>query len=157
MKALSVWQPWAWLLVHGHEHENGKRIENRAWTTTNVGCWVLIHASKYPALASTQSGMSKNLQRQMFLSLRACERAGLPLEHLPTLSRLRFGGIVGAVYISQCVEASDSPWFTGPYGLETGDAFPVPFSPTPGRQRWWNVINNDLETDTLRELARRTE
>lgn len=23
--AISLWQPWAWLLVHGHEHPNGKR------------------------------------------------------------------------------------------------------------------------------------
>jgi hypothetical protein len=40
MKALSVRQPWAWLLVHGP-----KDIENRNWYTNYRG-WVMIHASK---------------------------------------------------------------------------------------------------------------
>ena len=40
MKALSIRQPWAWLILHG-----GKDIENRDWATRFRGR-VLIHASK---------------------------------------------------------------------------------------------------------------
>ncbi|WP_229215634.1 ASCH domain-containing protein [Duganella sp. CY15W] len=40
MKALSIRQPWAWLIVNGY-----KDIENRSWST-NVRGKVLVHASK---------------------------------------------------------------------------------------------------------------
>ena len=40
MKALSIRQPWAWLIVHGH-----KDIENRTWTTSFRGR-LLVHAGK---------------------------------------------------------------------------------------------------------------
>jgi hypothetical protein len=40
MKALSIRQPWAWLIVHGH-----KDIENRTWTTTFRGRF-LVHAGR---------------------------------------------------------------------------------------------------------------
>lgn len=40
MKALSIRQPWAWLIVNGF-----KDIENRSWDTKYRGL-VLIHASK---------------------------------------------------------------------------------------------------------------
>lgn len=39
MKALSVRQPWAWAITHGH-----KSIENRAWNTSHRGL-LAIHAS----------------------------------------------------------------------------------------------------------------
>jgi hypothetical protein len=40
MKALSIRQPWAWLIVNGY-----KDIENRSWATKFRGP-VLIHAAK---------------------------------------------------------------------------------------------------------------
>ena len=40
MKALSIMQPWAWLIANGH-----KDIENRSWPTRYRGP-VLIHAGK---------------------------------------------------------------------------------------------------------------
>jgi len=40
MKAISIIQPWATLIVHGH-----KRIETRSWKTNHLGP-LLIHASK---------------------------------------------------------------------------------------------------------------
>lgn len=39
MKALSIRQPWAWLILHG-----GKDIENRSWNTNFRGRF-LIHAA----------------------------------------------------------------------------------------------------------------
>lgn len=43
MSALSVWQPWAWLIVNGY-----KDIENRRWEPTEerIGERFAIHASK---------------------------------------------------------------------------------------------------------------
>ena len=40
MKALSIMQPWAWLIVNGH-----KAIENRTWRC-HVRGPILIHAGK---------------------------------------------------------------------------------------------------------------
>ncbi|HDU8694716.1 TPA: ASCH domain-containing protein, partial [Morganella morganii subsp. morganii] len=40
MKAISIRQPWAWLIVNGH-----KDIENRSWRTKYRG-QVLVHASQ---------------------------------------------------------------------------------------------------------------
>jgi hypothetical protein len=40
MKALSIRQPWAWLIITGH-----KDVENRSWTTTYRGP-LLIHAAR---------------------------------------------------------------------------------------------------------------
>jgi hypothetical protein len=40
MKALSIQQPWAWLIVNGY-----KDIENRSWFTKGRGKF-LLHAGK---------------------------------------------------------------------------------------------------------------
>ena len=42
MKAITVWQPWASLLVSGR-----KRYETRSWATTYRGP-IAIHAAKRP-------------------------------------------------------------------------------------------------------------
>lgn len=41
--ALSVWQPWAWLIANGH-----KDVENRGWAPNDdrIGSRFAIHASK---------------------------------------------------------------------------------------------------------------
>lgn len=44
MKALSFWQPWAWLIVNGH-----KDVENRSWKPSEkrIGERFVIHASSH--------------------------------------------------------------------------------------------------------------
>lgn len=48
MQALTIWQPWASLIVHGF-----KRIENRTWAPPAdlVGTTIAIHAGKKVTLA----------------------------------------------------------------------------------------------------------
>jgi len=53
LPALSIWQPWAWLIANGY-----KDIENRTWWTKFRGPF-LIHASKRmdcTATAISQTG-----------------------------------------------------------------------------------------------------
>lgn len=45
MRAISIRQPWAWLLVHADEYPDPKRVENRTWAT-NVRGTVLIHLGR---------------------------------------------------------------------------------------------------------------
>ena len=109
MKALSIRQPWAWLVVNGY-----KDIENRTWSTSFRGR-IYVHTGQrmvdddYPE------------QREYMT------RAGIVIP-----SRLARGAIVGEVTIAGCVDESASPWFCGPYGFILED--PVTYSePVPCR------------------------
>lgn len=112
MKVLSIRQPWAWLIVHGH-----KDIENRNWRTHFRGP-VLIHAAQ---------GMT----RSEYADARSlAERLGITLPEFKELDR---GGIVGLATITSCVSDSHSPWFFGKYGFTLTDSKPLPFQSCKGR------------------------
>ncbi len=117
MKALSIRQPWAWLIIHC-----GKDIENRTWATKLRGR-VLVHAAK---------GLTRDEYYDAvdFMVDRGVSR--LPYD-LPFIKQFERGGIIGSVEIIDCVTQSDSPWFTGPNGFVLRDPQPLPFVPTKGR------------------------
>jgi len=108
MKALSIQQPWAWLIVNGH-----KDIENRSWGTNFRGP-VLIHAGKKmdPDYEDAQDWNWTRIERP---------------------DDFEFGGIVGEAEIVDCVTRSASPWFFGPYGFVIRNARPLPFRPCRGQ------------------------
>jgi hypothetical protein len=113
--ALSVRQPWGELIV-----KDIKDVENRTRRTSYRGS-VLIHASKFK--------MSHDdwMDFVDFTEARGVENC---LETHP--KDLSLGGIIGVADIVDCVEASDSPWFTGPYGWKLANARPLPFKPCRG-------------------------
>ncbi|MFM0163850.1 ASCH domain-containing protein [Paraburkholderia sediminicola] len=128
MKALSIRQPYAWLIVNGH-----KDIENRTWQTRFRGR-VLIHAGvTYPKrdYADDFEAFSR--------------RYGSYPERESML-----GGIVGVATITGCVDKSDSEWFFGPYGFTLTDAKPLPFVQCPGRLGFFDVPDDVAET--LRQI-----
>jgi hypothetical protein len=49
------------------------------------------------------------------------------MDDLPT------GGIVGSISIIDCVTASSSAWFRGPFGLVLRDGMPLPFRSCKGK------------------------
>ncbi len=110
MKAISIRQPWAWLIVNGY-----KDIENRSWRTKYRG-QVLIHASQ---------GVKKSEYE------RAKELTDLLGITLPT--SFETGGIVGVATITDCVEQSESPWFFGEKGFVLTDARPIEFIQMKGK------------------------
>ena len=110
MKALSIRQPWAWLIVNGY-----KNIENRTWFTKYRGP-VLIHAAKTPEPISFFEVISYY---------------DLDLE--PADVFLQFGGIVGQAEIVDCVSSHESKWFHGPRGFVLENARPLPFEPYRGQ------------------------
>ena len=111
MKALSLKQPWAWLIVKGL-----KSVENRKWSTKYRGP-LLIHASK-------------NYDREgyFWITQKFGNIFNPEWDKPPDFT---FGAIVGKVDMSDCVQAYDSPWFFGPYGFIFRDAFefidPIPY------------------------------
>lgn len=117
MKALSINQPWAWLIVNGH-----KGVENRNWDTSYRGEF-LIHAGK-------------KFDDDCYLFL---ENEDLDID-LPAYNEIAMGGIVGkarlinTVHIrdKRLVTAADKPWFCGEYGFMLDSAEPCELIPCKG-------------------------
>ena len=127
MKALSIRQPWAWLILNA-----GKDIENRDWRTAQRGR-VLVHAAKGMTLAEYRNGIDTLAEAKM--SNRA-DRVVLPLPE-----ELERGGIVGSVEIVDCVHRSASPWFFGEYGFVLANPQHLPFRPYRGSLGFFEVAD----------------
>lgn len=118
MIALSIRQPWAWLIVHGH-----KDVENRDWPTRYRG-ETLIHAGK--TKDKEQYAAAQEMAKEVGLEL-------------PPIDDLEYGGIVGRAYLHDCVSHSPSHWFIGEHGFLLRDSTPLPFTPCRGRLGFFNV------------------
>lgn len=117
MKCISLWQPWATLLVTGH-----KVHETRSWPT-NVRGTVAIHAAKKKDAEA----------RDLVLQHPFCDALnGLELDDLP------FGCILGTVDIVACVRTEGDVWI-GPWNEQAEwDYYFGNFSP----DRWaWRCAN----------------
>lgn len=122
MKALSIRQPWAWLIIHG-----GKDIENRTRHTKRRGRF-LVHASK---------GMT---QKQYADACNFCHSVGL--DQPPCFDELKqywCGGIIGSVELVDSLDASDSPWYMGEKAFVLRDPEPLPFTPYKGQLSFFEV------------------
>jgi len=120
MKAISIRQPWAWLILHA-----GKDIENRTWATTYRGP-ILIHAAKGMTMQEFEDAMN-------FVY---CIRNDyvLPKFEKPKISDLERGGIVGQAELAACVLVSSSPWKGfGSWGFVLRNVKPLPFRPLKGQ------------------------
>jgi hypothetical protein len=108
MRALSIRQPWAWLIV-----ASLKDVENRSRRVSHRGP-VLIYASKQMAT----------------IPVREIEqRFGVAIPE----SELRFDGVIGIAELVDCVSEHGSQWFEGPWGLVLHNARPLPFVRFPGQ------------------------
>lgn len=116
MKALSIRQPWAWLIANGH-----KDIENRTWHT-NFRREFLIHASKK---------VDKHGYKWV--------QYNFPDIKLPNINGFELGAIVGQAKLAGCVTRSDSKWFEGNFGFLIKDAKPLPPIPCKGRLGFFEV------------------
>lgn len=115
MKALSIRQPWAWLITTGQ-----KDIENRSWPTKLRGTFLIHTGRKFDS-----SGYDWVISKM-----------GLAM---PPPSEFRLGGIVGMAEITDCVTEHDALWFSGPYGFVLKNAKPLPFVPLPGKLGFFEV------------------
>lgn len=125
--ALSVRQPWAWLIVNGY-----KDVENRNWPTRFRGP-VLIHAGK--AWGPDERDVLEDLRA----GYNPVDYCLLPQPISDLLEVPELGGIVGVAEIEDCVSSSRSRWFVGPYGFLIRNARPLPFRPLRGRLGFFEV------------------
>ena len=146
MKALSVRQPWAWLLVEPY-----KNVENRTWSTKYRG-ELLIHASSWrkPHEIEACRQWVKN-------------KTGIVV---PPDDELHFGGFVGRLELWTVITAhhrlADNVWFEGPYGFMTRNARRIPFVAAKGALRLFeagkmengqsSIANRMTEADQGRDL-----
>ena len=122
MKALSIRQPWAWLIVHG-----GKDIENRTWHTKFRGRF-LVHASQ---------GMT---QKEYADACNFCHRKGLGQPpRYDVLKKHWCGRIIGSVDLIDSADTSKSPWYMGEKAFVLRDPMPLPLTPIKGRLNFFEV------------------
>lgn len=119
MKALSIRQPWAWLIIHGF-----KPLENRSWNTQFRGRF-FVHA-----------GLRIDLDGYKFVADAFPDLVAL----VPPPSAIELGGLVGHVELVECrapgaVPASNpaAAWYQGQYAFMLERPVQVPFVPMKGR------------------------
>jgi hypothetical protein len=139
--AISVIQPWAWLLVRPDVTDPAGRmelrargwikdVENRDWYSNTRG-WVLLHAS------ATKLARWDWQAAAMFALARGVD--------VPAREAVDRGAFVGAIRIDGCEGHVRSRWFTGKHGFLIGDA--VPFRqpvPAKGELKFFAVTDQDL-------------
>ena len=140
MKALTLRQPWAWMVVYG-----GKTIENRRWNTRFRGPF-LIHAGK---------GMTREEYedaRYMFEEIvgSSSDLANL----LPAHDKIeRRGGIMGIAelvdVVAPTVGVPDSfihPWhMPEQFGFILSRIAPLPFTPYKGELGFFECASDSAE------------
>lgn len=160
LKALSIKQPWAWLITRPDITDQAVRskaifdglvkdFENRDWPKNHPGRKfvgeVLIHASLGPS--------KKKALVEYDEACRTAKRNGVTC--VPAFDKLERGGIVGSAIINYfCDDMGDderddfdSEWrFSS--GFRLGCMEPLPFVPCPGMLGFFNpvfqeVSNND--------------
>lgn len=135
MKALSIRQPWAWLIVRPDLTDPAEReaafaagtikdIENRTWHTKFRGRF-LVHAS---------SGMT----RQEYLDASEFARS-CGVTTMPAFAELQRGGIIGSVELVDSADSSYSQWYMGEKAFVLRDAVPLPFAPLKGSLSFFEV------------------
>lgn len=135
MKALSIRQPWAWLIVRPDLTDPAEReaafaagiikdIENRTWPTKFRGR-LLVHAS---------SSMTRQeyADASEFVQSRG-------VTSMPAFAELQRGGIIGSVELVDCSDSSYSQWYMGDTAFVLRDAVPLPFAPLKGALSFFEV------------------
>lgn len=121
--ALSIRQPWAWLIVNGH-----KDIENRDWPTPFRGRF-LVHAGKSMTRPVYEDVVTQLLLSDILVSLPDFESL-----------KAQCGGFVGWSTVEGCVRDHPSPWkMNDCYGFILRDSRTMPFVPYNGRLGFFNV------------------
>jgi hypothetical protein len=137
MLAISVRQPWAWMIIHGR-----KDVENRTWPT-NVRGRVLIHAAK--TMTKGEWDAAWHFSYDTDAPLKAAETD-------LTFENIQLGGIIGSVEIFACTTEFRSHWFMGPYGFLLSRPRPLPFTPWRGQLGFFDVPVEELPAETRQAL-----
>src|SRR3990167_7580632 len=114
MKALSIKQPWAWLVAVGY-----KDIENRSWATSYRGRFQIHAGQRWDIRPDEREWFEQYLESRL-----TPEQMARYHEAVPTMA---VGSLIGESCLYDCVERGDwtangSKWFDGPYGFACRDS-----------------------------------
>ena len=125
MRALSIRQPYAWLIVSGF-----KDIENRSWKTHHRGPLLIHAAARYSR--SDHAYFSSTLRRDFGITL-------------PDFVELPLGGIVGQVDVVECVSEHTSRWKDADsFGFVLARPLPLPFCRCKGRLGLFDIATSSV-------------
>ena len=143
MRALSIRQPWAWLIVRPdiadpvarqEAYRLGliKDVENRTWQTKMRGRFA-IQASL---------SVKRPLYERLMDDIEERHRIAIP--SFREISEIT-GGIVGTANLVDCVREYDSTWKEkGQYGFILTQSKPVEFIPYLGRLSFFDIRRQDV-------------
>lgn len=132
MKALSVRQPWAWLIAHGV-----KTVENRTWATNFRGRFYIHASAKFDIPSEKYAKFRRDLEK-------GARDAGIDLVMPASPAEFETGGIVGAADLVDCVtecdDEYDQAWhIPGNYAFLLDNAEVLPFRPMKGKLNFFEV------------------
>ncbi len=132
MKALTIRQPWATLIILGH-----KNVENRTWQTAIRG-QIAIHAGQSKDIVDWYNAV------ETVALVRHCGHMVAETwlrENIGCFEDLPRGQVLGTVHMDFCSQKATSLWhFPGYWGfyLSNPIVFDVPI-PQKGRLGFWEV------------------
>jgi hypothetical protein len=135
--ALTLWQPWADLIVDGI-----KPVENRPWPPPRwlIGQRFAIHAGRTYDTECAEE----------------CAAGSFSEDRSPIIvkskAEITLGAIVGVATLERYNKkaslfrsADESPWFFGPFGWWLRDVIRIDPVPCRGKQKLWRVEGETLE------------
>lgn len=127
MKALSIREPWGWLIASGH-----KNIENRSWKTNHRGIF-LIHETK---TTRKDHAAAVDFVRRFNPEL---------AEKIPPFKPHRGGAIIGSAELVDCMswqEDPPKPWYMGAeWAFRIANArLHEKSTPMAGALRFWDIM-----------------
>jgi len=138
MKALTLWQPWAWAIAHA-----GKTIENRTWQppAALLGRRIAIHAGQHYDADAWAWAIEETTARPP--DKRLCPRGVVEAVATVTGAVAIAGSSVqwvGSLTEEEVCELVDSAWFQGPVGWVLRDVVALP-EPVPcrGARGLWDL------------------
>lgn len=132
MKALSIRQPWAWMVARGI-----KTVENRTWPTNFRGRFYIHASAKFDIPPKNYAEFKRELEK-------GAREDGIDITLPASPSDFEKGGIVGAADLVDCVTACedeyDQAWHTpGNYAFLLDNAEVLPFRPMKGKLNFFEV------------------
>jgi hypothetical protein len=147
MQCISIRQPWTWILTHPEIVQAcgipPKTVENRDWSTRYRGPLYLHAGSQVDeALFHPDGRLDHRFWRRHFGELGARLAEQMP-QAKEEYSRK---AIVGKAELVDVVEACDTPWFVGRYGLILSQVQPFgPLQNYPGARKLFTVPQTVIE------------
>ena len=134
MRALSILQPYAWLIVAGH-----KDIENRTWRSGYKGP-MLVHAGKKYSRRDHDEYAEEFAEDAIVL---------------PEFEDMCLGGVVGVATMTDCVLQHSSRWKDdGTWGFVLRDQRELPFVPWRGQLGFFDIPESAVQLSANAKVSR---